>query len=96
MEESRESSDKTTGNHLMSACIALKLTIPNGYLTADISGGFTCVSHTGSSVMDYWIVSDDVLSCCQALVEYSVVSPHNVSNCISGRLRAAKVSIHLR
>jgi len=91
MEESRESSDKVTnefGNHLISACIALDLTILNGCLTSDRSGGFTYVSHTGSSVIDYWIVSDDVLSCCQALaVEHSVVSPHM---CLELCLRATK------
>jgi len=77
------------GRSLLSLCAAFELSILNGCLSKDKSGIFTYVSHTGSSVIDYCIVSKDFILVCQSLsVTESIVSPHmclelNIRCCVS-------------
>ncbi|RUM94595.1 MAG: hypothetical protein DSZ28_02375, partial [Thiothrix sp.] len=72
-----------------SMCIAFDLSILNGCLDGDVSGRFTFVSSAGSSVVDYFVVSQDILPLCTSLaVEESVVSPHMcLELCIAGKGR---------
>jgi len=79
-EASRYSDDRITnefGNSLLTLCIAFELVILNGCVDAKQSEKFTFVSHAGSSVIDYWIVSPDIMPFCSSFfVNESVVSPH--------------------
>ena len=77
--DSRESQDESMnefGDSLMVLCSAYNLTILNGALGEE-SGKFTYVSHTGNSVIDYCIVSRDILNVVSSLsVSESIISPH--------------------
>jgi len=65
------------GRLLLSLCIGYDLCILNGCICPDLSGKFTFVSATGSSVIDYFIVSKDFVTKCKQLkVNESVTSPH--------------------
>ncbi len=61
----RNSADKilnNQGEHLLDMCISSGLRILNGRYIGDILGNFTCFTANGSSVVDYAIVSEDLLS----------------------------------
>jgi len=79
-DELRCSDDSTVnefGQSLLSLCLALELTILNGFIDKDNSERYTYVSPNGSSVIDYIIVSADIVPYCQSLrVKESVLSPH--------------------
>ena len=49
------------GKELLELCIANKLRIANGRSFGDIHGKFTCHNYAGSSVVDYFIVSEHLL-----------------------------------
>ena len=64
------------GRTLLSLCIAFDLAILNGFLNSE-SGRYTFVSANGSSVVDYCIVSRDLLPLFLSLhITESVASPH--------------------
>ena len=64
------------GRTLLSLCTAFDLAILNGFLNSE-SGKYTFVSSNGSSVVDYCIVSRDLLPLCLSLrITESVASPH--------------------
>ncbi|CAG2229367.1 unnamed protein product [Mytilus edulis] len=50
------------GKQLLDLCISSKLRIVNGRLWGDSSGKFTCIKPTGSSVVDYVVMSEDLLN----------------------------------
>ncbi|VDI19713.1 Hypothetical predicted protein [Mytilus galloprovincialis] len=50
------------GKQLLDLCISSKLCIVNGRLWGDSSGKFTCIKPTGSSVVDYVVMSEDLLN----------------------------------
>ena len=56
----RHSQIKTYGKKLIGLCIASKLRIVNGRL--DSTGGFTCFTPRGNSVVDYLIVSESLFT----------------------------------
>ena len=55
-------------------CITLKLRVMNGRMLCDSNGNFTCIKSNGTSVVDYIIMSEDLIQ--QTL-------NCKVSNCIS-------------
>ena len=62
---------------LLSLCIGYDFCILNECICPVLSGKFTFVSATGSSVTDYFIVSKDfVMKCKQVNVSESVTSSH--------------------
>ena len=65
------------GKSLLALCAGLELYILNGVSDPNASGKFTFVSTVGNSVIDYYIVSEELLSLnvYMAVVE-SVISPH--------------------
>ena len=77
--ESRYSDDcvlNQYGQHLLSLCVVFNLIILNGHLD-ETSGKFTYVSSNGSSVIDYLIVSADIIPFFRTLcVKETVLSPH--------------------
>ncbi|RUM93601.1 MAG: hypothetical protein DSZ28_07615 [Thiothrix sp.] len=76
----RASQDQTInafGKSLLSLCVSFDLTIVNGNLIGDNPGGFTFLSANGNSVVDYHIISNDLLHICQCLrLAASPLSPH--------------------
>ena len=51
----------TRGKQLLDMCIGSKLRILNGRMTGDSLGKFTCIKPTGYSVVDYVIMSEELL-----------------------------------
>ena len=80
LENSRLSQDDSlndNGHSLLSLCAAFDLCILNGCINKTDSNSFTFISPNGSSVIDYFIATRDLLPLCQSLlVRESVVSPH--------------------
>ena len=78
--ENRSSEDckiNEFGLSLMSILIAFDLIILNGNIRGDKTGKFTYISSTGNSVVDYCIISQNLLPCCQSLeVHDCILSPH--------------------
>ena len=76
----RESKDDTVndfGNALLSLCSGLDLCIVNGNVPGDMTGGFTFMSNSGNSVVDYFLVSKELLACCKSLnVKANVLTAH--------------------
>ena len=74
---SEDSKTNDFGLSLLSMLIAFNLIILNGYFEGDKTGKFTYLSSTGNSVVDYCIVSPNLLPCCQSLqVLDCTLSPH--------------------
>ena len=62
--ETRDSQDRTIckrGRELIDLCTASRSRILNGRISGDTAGWFTCHNTQGSSVVDYAIVSQDLL-----------------------------------
>jgi hypothetical protein len=62
---SRSSKDtviNTFGRSLLNLCYLLDCLILNGYCPGDNEGEFTFVSPNGSSVIDYFIMSEDLFA----------------------------------
>lgn len=57
---SKDSVTNEFGRSLIDMCYMLDLCILNGFCNGDREGNFTFVSHQGSSVVDYFLVSDDL------------------------------------
>ncbi|CAG2229764.1 unnamed protein product [Mytilus edulis] len=49
------------GKQLLQLCITLKLRILNGRMLGDSNGNFTCFKPNGTSVVDYIIMSEDLI-----------------------------------
>ena len=79
-DEIRDSDDDIVngfGQNLLSLCIAFDLTILNGLIDRNKSGRFTYVGASGSSVIDYVIVSEEIIPFCRSLqVTETILSPH--------------------
>ena len=63
--EPRNSMDRKIderGKQLLDLCIGTKMRILNGRFLGDTRGKFTCIKPTGNSVVDYVIVSEDLVS----------------------------------
>jgi hypothetical protein len=58
---SRDNVIDSRGKDLLEICIANKLRIVNGRVFGDSHGKFTCHNYIGSSVVDYFIVSEQLL-----------------------------------
>ena len=61
----RRSKDRTVhkfGKSLLNMCFMLDCIIVNGFYNSDVDGEFTYVSPHGSSVIDYFIISEDLFS----------------------------------
>ena len=61
----RRSKDRTVnkvGKSLLNMCFMLDCIIVNGFCDSDVDGEFTYVSPHGSSVIDYFIISEDLCS----------------------------------
>ena len=84
IDESRCSEDRKTndfGLSLLCLLTAFDLSILNGCIKGDKSGKFTFISNTGNSVVDYCIVSQNLLPCCDSLeVRDCILSPHMYLN----------------
>ena len=52
----------TRGKKLLDLCITTRIRILNGRTIGDSIGQFTCHKHNGSSMIDYAIVSEEMLS----------------------------------
>ena len=62
--EKRKSCDDkvdTRGKQLLQMCISLKLRFLNGRMLGDTNGNFTCYKPNGTSVVDYIIMSEELL-----------------------------------
>ena len=88
----RLSTDKTTntfGTLLLDICTACKCSILNGLVDFDFDGSFTFVTQNGSSVIDYFVLSNDL--CCRQLlcsldVESRIESSHMPVTLTFGKL----------
>jgi exonuclease III len=60
--ESQDSHISQRGNTLLDICIEMKLRFLNGRCAGDICGKFTCHNSLGSSVVDYVIVSEPLVT----------------------------------
>jgi exonuclease III len=49
------------GKQLLQMCISLKVRIVNGRILGDSNGNFTCFKYNGTSVVDYIIMSEDLI-----------------------------------
>ena len=80
LDNARNSQDSVLndyGRALLAMCVGFDLYILNGFLSANLSGKCTYVSSSGRSVIDYNIVSKDILYICSSLtVHDSIASPH--------------------
>ena len=98
IQEKRNSYDNkldTRGKQLLEFCVTTKMRILNGRVIGDLFGKYTCHKPTGSSVVDYIILSEVLLTS----VLYFKVSDFipNFSDChckLSMNL-LAKYSIHV-
>ena len=73
----KTSSDKilnSRGRQLLSLCISSGTRVLNGRTLGDLCGSYTCYQPSGSSVVDYMLVSEDLLTS----VSYFLV--HNLSD----------------
>lgn len=59
---SRDNTVDSRGKDLLELCIANKLRITNGRTFGDAHGKCTCHIYTGSSVVDFFIVSEQLLN----------------------------------
>ncbi|CAG2188671.1 unnamed protein product [Mytilus edulis] len=59
--KSKDSSINTRGRQLLSLCISSSLRILNGRLMGDLMGAHTCFQPLGSSVVDYFLASEELL-----------------------------------
>jgi hypothetical protein len=50
------------GKQLLEFCVTTKLRILNGRVIGDLFGKYTCHKPTGSSVVDYIILSEELLT----------------------------------
>jgi len=74
---SEDSKVNDFGRSLVAVCIAFDLVILNGCVKGDNSGGFTYVSNNGNSVVDYCIVSQELLPMCESFSgDDCILSPH--------------------
>jgi hypothetical protein len=65
VQEKRQSQDDkidSRGKQLLELCIATQMRILNGRVIGDLYGRYTCHKTTGSSVVDYIILSEELLS----------------------------------
>jgi len=78
--DTRNSQDKCIdvyGRSLLTLCTSFELSILNGCGTISESGKFTFVSPSGRSVIDYFVVSRNILHICTGLeIKNSVLSSH--------------------
>ncbi|RUM94525.1 MAG: hypothetical protein DSZ28_02740, partial [Thiothrix sp.] len=104
--ESRFSQDMIVneyGRALLSLCAAFNLQILNGCTSGDCVGKYTYISRQGSSVIDYFITSDEMIPfCTQLRVSESVMSSHmpvelymNVTH-VSGYVGSERIERHER
>ena len=65
---------------MLSLCTIFDLCILNGVCKGDLQGCYTCISETGSSVNDYFILSNDLYalihSTCELCVTRRIKSDH--------------------
>ena len=74
---SQDHTINTFGRSLLSLCVSFDLTIVNGNIIGDNPGGYTFLSANGNSVVDYYIISNELLHICQYLrIIASPLSPH--------------------
>ncbi|CAG2241908.1 unnamed protein product [Mytilus edulis] len=59
--KSKDSSINTRGRQLLSLCISSSLRILNGRTMGDLMGAHTCFQPLGSSVVDYFLASEELL-----------------------------------
>lgn len=65
------------GHSLLSVCLGYDLCILNGSVRGDSSGNFTYISPTGNSVIDYFLVSKELMSYCKEMrVDANVLTAH--------------------
>ena len=55
------------GRHLLDVCACFELLILNGFCNPEMSKQYSCVSSSGTSVNDYFIVSPELISLCTDL-----------------------------
>ena len=97
----RNSMDKKVdqrGKQLLEFCISTKMRMLNGRMLGDSNGKFTCIKSTGQSVVDYVIVSEDLLrkilyfkvsdfkstlSDCHCMLSYGLLTTYYCNNNIS-------------
>ena len=79
----RNSQDKVLNNYgklLLNVCTTLGLSIMNGVCNGDRQGCYTFITDSGSSVNDYFILSNDLLNslflCCELTVKERFDSDH--------------------
>ena len=58
---SKDTTVNTQGRYLLDLCISSRIRIVNGRLDGDSHGGYTCYTPRGCSVVDYALVSADML-----------------------------------
>ena len=65
------------GYELLSTCLGFDLIILNGCIEGDTVGGFTYISPMGNSVIDYFLVSRELVKNCKSLlVRENVLTSH--------------------
>lgn len=62
MRHSQDNKVDERGKRLLDICISARLRILNGRTFGDSNGNFTCFKPNGSSVVDYFIMSEELLS----------------------------------
>ena len=67
------------GKYLINVCNNFGLTVMNGYNNFDFSGNFTYVSNTGCSVIDLFIVSNNLVKLCESLNVLPIVESKHAS-----------------
>lgn len=78
--EFRNSVDGVTNDYgigLLSVCLGFDLSIMNGGIDGDMTGNYTYISGTGNSVIDYYLVSRELVKICKHLiVRENVLTSH--------------------
>ena len=82
---SEDSVISSYGKCLINMCTALNLCVMNGVCNGDLQGRFTFISDAGNSVVDYFLISKELLSLtysdCSLNVSESILSDHLPIEC---------------
>ena len=84
--KSYDSKLDTRGKQLLALCITARMIILNDRMLGDSNGTFTCYKPTGNSVVDYVIVSEELLSKILCKLSFDLLATY-AENIVSNKIR---------